>query len=212
MSFKGEFNHKTIAATLLRRPRLWAFQPLEVQAPLLPFPPAHLRTCPKEWPSVSHFARRRALALVPALVASPLLPAPARAAGGTLRVLRSPGCMCCEGWAEHLRSAGFTVLLEDALDLDGARRAAGVPEDLVGCHTGSTADGRFVVEGHVPAFALQRFLDAPGSWRGIAVPDMPIGSPGMEMPGTAPRPYTVYVFTADGRREPFVRARGDRPA
>jgi hypothetical protein len=100
----------------------------------------------------------------------------------------------------------------DSTDLDAARRAAGVPEDLAGCHTGMTTDGRLVVEGHVPAFALRRFLDAPGGWRGIAVPDMPIGSPGMEMPGTAPRPYTVLVFAADGRREPFARARGDQPA
>jgi hypothetical protein len=109
-------------------------------------------------------------------------------------------------------SGRLVVTLEDSTDLDAARLAAGVPEDLAGCHTGITADGRHVVEGHVPAFALRRFLDAPGSWRGIAVPDMPIGSPGMEMPGTAPRPYTVQVFAADGRREPFVRARGDQPA
>lgn len=155
---------------------------------------------------------RRALmlALAPAAAGIPL-PCAARAATA-LRVLRSPGCGCCEGWAEHLRAAGFAVTVEDSSDLDAARRAAGVPEDLAGCHTGMTIDGRLVVEGHVPAVALRRFLDAPGNWRGIAVADMPIGSPGMEMPGTAPRAYTVYVFAADGRREPFARARGDRPA
>ncbi len=154
-------------------------------------------------------SRRRALAL---LAAPSMRPTHAGAAGAALRVLRSPGCGCCEGWAEHLRRAGFAVTMEDSTDLDAARRAAGVPDDLAGCHTGLTADGRFVVEGHVPAFALRRFLDAPGPWRGIAVPDMPIGSPGMEMPGAAPRPYTVFAFTADGQREPFARARGDRPA
>jgi hypothetical protein len=161
---------------------------------------------------VPSLSRRRALFLLPAVAASPALPAHAQAQAPALRVLRSPGCGCCEGWAEHLRQAGFTVLVEDSADLDAARRTAGVPEDLAGCHTGTTVDGRFVVEGHVPAFALRRFLDAPGPWRGLAVPDMPIGSPGMEMPGTAPRPYTAYVFAADGRREPFARARGDRPA
>jgi len=83
---------------------------------------------------------------------------------------------------------------------------------LAGCHTGLTAAGRFGVEGHVPTFALRRFLDAPAAWRGVAVPDIPIGSPGMEMPGTAPRAYTVFIFAADGQREPFARARGDRPA
>lgn len=164
---------------------------------------------PEEGSIVPSPLPRRALGLLATMA---VLPVRAWAAGPALRVLRSPGCGCCEGWAEHLRAAGFTVTLEDSADLDSARRAAGVPEDLAGCHTGMTADGRLVVEGHVPAFALRRFLDAPGSWRGIAVPDMPIGSPGMEMPGTAPRPYSVYVFTADGRREVLLRARGDRPA
>lgn len=156
--------------------------------------------------------RRRVFRLVPVLAAAAVLPARAGAADQALRVLRSPGCGCCEGWADHLRRAGFSVMMEDSSDLDAVRQAAGVPDDLAGCHTGITADGRFVVEGHVPAFALRRFLDAPGGWRGIAVQDMPIGSPGMEMPGTAPRPYDVHVFAADGRREIFIRARGDRPA
>jgi hypothetical protein len=156
-------------------------------------------------------SRRATLALVPAIAVSGLFARQARASGPALHVLRSPGCGCCEGWANHLRAAGFAVEMRDTPDLDAARRAAGVPEDLAGCHTGLTADGRFVVEGHVPAFALRRFLEAPGGWRGIAVPEMPVGSPGMEMPGVAPRPYTVFVFAADGRREPFVRARGDRP-
>jgi hypothetical protein len=154
--------------------------------------------------------RRASLALLPAIAAG-LLARPARAAGPALLVFRSPGCGCCEGWAGHLRAAGFTLEVRDTPDLDAARRAAGVPDDLAGCHTGVTADGRFVVEGHVPAFALRRFLAAPGGWRGIAVPDMPVGSPGMEMPGVAPRPYTVLAFAADGRRELFARARGDRP-
>lgn len=157
-------------------------------------------------------SRRAALACVPAIAASSFLVRRARAGGPALRVFRSPGCGCCEGWADHLRAAGFTVDVQDTPDLDAARRAAGVPDDLAGCHTGLTVDGRFVVEGHVPAFALRRFLEAPGGWRGLAVPDMPIGSPGMEMPGVAARPYTVFAFVSDGRREPFARARGDRPA
>lgn len=160
--------------------------------------------------------RRHAVLLLPAAAALAASPGRGRAQTAPalfpLRVMRSPGCGCCEGWAGHLRAAGFAVEMQETPDLDGARRAAGVPDDLVGCHTGLTADGRFVVEGHVPAFALRRFLDAPGGWRGIAVPDMPIGSPGMELPGTAPRAYMVFVFAADGRREAFARARGDQPA
>lgn len=156
--------------------------------------------------------RRRALALLPAAAVATFLRPRGASAQQSLRVLRRPDCDCCEAWAEHLREAGFVVTLEDTPALDAARRAAGVPDELAGCHTGVIADGALVVEGHVPAFALRRFLAAPGAWRGIAVPGMPIGSPGMESPRARPRPYVVYVFDADGRHEAFALAVGDQPA
>jgi hypothetical protein len=153
-------------------------------------------------------ARRTLLRLAPALLlVHPV--ASAAQASPTLRAFRAPGCGCCEGWAEHLRRAGFVVTLEDAPDLDAVRRAAGVPGDLAGCHTGLLGN-HLVVEGHVPAVALRRFLAAPGGWRGLAVPGMPAGSPGMEVPGVEPDAYTVFAFAADGRRAPFMTMSGDR--
>lgn len=161
--------------------------------------------------------RRSALWLLPTAGLPGILPAPRRALAADgpsvrLRVLRNPGCECCEGWATHLRRAGFGIDLSDAADLDAVRRGAGVPDDLAGCHTGTTSDGRFVIEGHVPAFAVRRFLNSPGPWRGIAVPSMPTGSPGMEMPGTPWETYSIVAFTTEGRRETFARARGHEPA
>lgn len=151
---------------------------------------------------------RRSILATAALAA---LPIPAFAQPATrISVWRAPGCGCCEGWAEHLRADGFAVVLEDAPDLRAVRRAAGVPEDLAGCHTGLLGD-RVVIEGHVPAGALRRFLAGQGQWRGLAVPGMPLGSPGMEVPGAAPEIYTVFAFAADGRRAPFMTVRGDRP-
>ncbi len=154
--------------------------------------------------------RRTLLHLAPALLAMPAV-AVAQSDAPALRVFRAPGCGCCEGWTEHLRRAGFTVTLEDAPDLDAVRRAAAVPDDLVGCHTGLLGDG-LVVEGHVPAVALRRFLAEPAGWRGLAVPGMPLGSPGMEVSGAQPEAYTVFAFAADGRRAAFMAARGDGAA
>lgn len=152
--------------------------------------------------------RRRLMWSAPALLA---MPAAAVAQHGArhLHVFRAPGCGCCEGWAAHLQRAGFTVTLEDAPDLDAVRRAAGVPDDLAGCHTGLLGSNK-VVEGHVPAMALEQFLADPARWRGLAVPGMPLGSPGMEMPGATPEPYTVFAFAADGQRVAFMTAQGDR--
>lgn len=150
--------------------------------------------------------RRTVLRLLPMALVLPVPAVSATPVAG-LRVFRAPECGCCEGWAAELRRAGFAVAVQDAPDLDAVRRTAGVPADLAGCHTGVMGD-RFVVEGHVPAAALRRFLAVPGAWRGLAVPGMPMGSPGMEMPGGARDDYTVFVFTADGRRAPFGRYRG----
>ncbi|MBX9749429.1 MAG: DUF411 domain-containing protein [Roseococcus sp.] len=152
--------------------------------------------------------RRTLLGAVPAMLALPIA-ATAQGSGAQLRVFRAPGCSCCEAWAQHLRGDGFAVVLEDAPDLDAARRAAGVPDDLAGCHTGLIGD-RAVIEGHVPAVAIRRFLADQGRWRGLAVPGMPLGSPGMEVPGRVPETYTVFAFASNGQRARFMAVRGDR--
>lgn len=123
----------------------------------------------------------------------------------TVTVHKDPNCGCCTGWVQHLRESGFTVRVEETSDLDAIRTRLGVPPDLAACHTAEVAG--YVVEGHVPAAAVRRLLAERPNARGLAVPGMPVGSPGME--GGRPAPYLVMLFGADGQT-PFMRFVGDR--
>lgn len=144
---------------------------------------------------------RRAVALGLAAVAVSTS-VPARAAT-PVTVYKDPNCGCCGGWATHMRKAGFSVTERPVADLAGVKTQAGVPEALQSCHT-ALIDG-FVVEGHVPAEAVQRLLAERPPVLGIAVPGMPVGSPGMEGPN--PEPYDVVAFTADGSTSVFMPVR-----
>lgn len=127
-------------------------------------------------------ARRRALQGLAALA----LLAGARnalAAEPSIIVTKDPSCGCCSGWAEHLRQAGFTVEVRDVPDVNRVKARLGVPADLAACHTAEVSG--YVIEGHVPASALRRFLGEKPEARGLAVAGMPVGSPGMEVPNTA---------------------------
>jgi hypothetical protein len=115
-------------------------------------------------------------------------------------VHKDPNCGCCSSWVQHLRDAGFSVRTEEADDLKGVRDRLGVPAGLAACHTAEVAG--YIVEGHVPAEAVRRLLSDRPTAKGIAVPGMPIGSPGME--GGLPQSYTVVLFGPDGLR-PFMR-------
>ena len=130
---------------------------------------------------------------------------PARAAR-VLTVHKTPGCGCCDGWAQHMRAAGFVVTVVESDTLDRVRREAGVPDTMAGCHTGFI--GSHVIEGHVPAAAVERLLSAPNAWAGIAVPGMPIGSPGMEVPDQTPETYQIWAWQRGGSPTRFAIARG----
>lgn len=114
---------------------------------------------------------------------------------GVVQVWKSPTCGCCSAWVDHLRAAGFTVEVTDVDDIARVKREMGVPGSLQSCHT-ALVDG-YVVEGHVPAADVRRLLAERPDVAGLAVPEMPIGSPGMEM-GDQHEPYEVQTFTADG--------------
>ena len=105
-------------------------------------------------------------------------------------------------WVAHLEENGFTVKTTDVrdLDLDRMKRSAGVPPRVAGCHT-AIVDG-YVVEGHVPAEDIKRLLAERPGVRGLAVPGMPIGSPGMEGPN--PQPFDVIAFDEDGKMTRFA--------
>ena len=112
----------------------------------------------------------------------------------TVLVYKTESCGCCNAWVDHLRAAGFTVDARDVVDLMSIKRDAGVPASHASCHT-ALVDG-YVVEGHVPADQIERLLAERPEAAGLAVPGMPVGSPGMEGPGAGP--YQVLAFDQRG--------------
>lgn len=115
-------------------------------------------------------------------------------------VYRDPNCGCCESWMEHLRANGFEVSEVQQSDMDVIKQEYNVPDDLASCHT-AILNGA-VFEGHVPAEDIQRFFSERSNAVGLAVPGMPIGSPGMES-GDTQEPFTVYSFDSSGNAEIF---------
>lgn len=111
-------------------------------------------------------------------------------------VYKTPTCGCCGNWVEHMRQAGFEVETHDMNDLSGIKADLGVQPKHQSCHTATVGD--YVVEGHVPADLIKKMLDEKPQIAGLAVPGMPLGSPGMEMPNGAKDAYDVVAFKADG--------------
>jgi hypothetical protein len=148
---------------------------------------------------MSPFSRRSVVAVLTLLATA----RPALASARTLEVWKSRGCGCCSARARHFEQAGFATRIVEVDDLAPIRAEAGVPADLAGCHT-ARLDG-YVIEGHVPVAAVQRLLAERPAVLGLAVPGMPVGSPGMEVPGQPAAPFTVLAFSADGSRAPFHR-------
>jgi len=119
----------------------------------------------------------------------------------TVTVYRSPSCGCCTKWVEHMQEAGFEVEMHEVSDVTSIKRMNGLPARLASCHTALV--GGYLVEGHVPAVDVKRLLAEKPKIAGLAVPEMPIGSPGMEMPGVKAKPYDVLAFDSDGRTEVY---------
>ena len=131
------------------------------------------------------------------------LPALAHAEAPSITVYKDPSCGCCTKWVEHLRASGLTPVVHDRNDMDALKDSLGVPSALRSCHT--AVAGKYVVEGHVPAADVARLLKTkPKGVVGLAVPDMPAGSPGMEMSGRRDA-YDVVAFSVDGKTSVFAR-------
>ncbi len=120
-----------------------------------------------------------------------------------LDVRRGPGCGCCLAWMAHMQNTGrFHATMADDDDMQAFKRSVGVPDDLHSCHTARV--GGYVIEGHVPAEDVLRLLaERPRDVTGLAVPGMPLGSPGMEAGGASDR-YDVIAFGANGARSVFA--------
>jgi hypothetical protein len=129
-------------------------------------------------------------------IAVALMGSSASAFGATgATVYKDPNCGCCSAWVEHLKANGFSVTVHDVKDMAPHKKKLGVPERLASCHT-ALVDG-YTVEGHVPASEIKRLLAERPRAKGLAVPGMPEGSPGME---TGKRdPYDVLLFDTDGK-------------
>jgi hypothetical protein len=148
--------------------------------------------------------RRSAVILISAGALS-FAAGPVAADDPLVTVHKDPNCGCCSGWVQHLQKAGFTANVVETRDLDAVKARLGVPDDLAACHTAEMAG--YVVEGHVPASALKRFLNEKPAATGLAVRGMPVGSPGME--GGKPEPYEVVLFGPQERRT-YMRFIGER--
>jgi hypothetical protein len=117
-----------------------------------------------------------------------------------LTLYTTPECGCCDSYADYLRGAGFTVATKPTNELSEISRKAGVPSELQGCHT-AFLDG-YVVEGHVPAEAIRKLLADRPAIKGIVLPGMPEGSPGMS--GTKAAPFTIYAIPQNGNPSVFT--------
>lgn len=144
--------------------------------------------------------------LIAGAAATLLLSRQGVAAASGVEVFRDPSCGCCGAWAEHMRKSGYAVTVTDTAEIEAAKRRLGVPEALWSCHT--AVIGAYVLEGHVPAHAVARLLAQKPAIRGLAVPGMPSGSPGMEGPLER---YDVVAFNASRQHYVFGRYRGAGP-
>jgi hypothetical protein len=129
----------------------------------------------------------------------------AAAAAPRMTVNKDPNCGCCSGWLAHVRSAGFDITVNELSDLTALKSSLSIPAALVSCHTAEV--GGYVIEGHVPVSAIRRLLSERPQAAGLAVPGMPIGSPGMEVPGSPDETYDVILFGPSGQKV-YARYKG----
>ncbi len=115
---------------------------------------------------------------------------------------KDPNCGCCSAWAQYLEANGFKVKTVATADMESIKRRFAVPQRLTSCHTARV--GGYVIEGHVPASAIKRLLREKPAVAGLSVPGMPLGSPGMEVPGKKD-PYDVLAFDKAGKIQVFAR-------
>ena len=142
--------------------------------------------------------RRTMLATSAALLLLPHLALADAPAKPILRLIKDPNCGCCSEHARYLRSHGYGVDVSESADLAKMRAEMGVPKDLAGCHM--ILSDAYVIEGHVPAAAIDKLLAERPAIKGISVPGMPLGSPGMSGEKTGP---LVVLTIEDGKSQVF---------
>lgn len=118
-------------------------------------------------------------------------------------VSKSASCGCCHLWVEHMEKAGFELEVVNTEELNPIKQRVGVPYGKGSCHTAEV--GGYFVEGHVPAADIKRLLAERPDAKGLVVPGMPAGSPGMELPDGRVQPYVVELVAKDGTTSEFAR-------
>jgi hypothetical protein len=139
--------------------------------------------------------KRLAIGLITLSAVLMLLVSPSVADSSDITVYRDPSCNCCRGWIDHLVEAGFQPTEISTADVDTIKQQHYVPENFTSCHTAIVQD--YVIEGHVPAADIKRLLAERPDVAGIAVPGMPVGTPGMEE-GDRRDSFTVFSFDQAG--------------
>lgn len=157
---------------------------------------------------IKPLSRRSVLQLPLICVSAAILSQPLIAAAGTatpiITVWKTPTCGCCKAWVAHLRKNGFDVVTNDVSDTAAVRKKFDFPEQYGSCHTAKL--GEYVIEGHVPADDIRKLLREKPRARGLAVPGMPLGSPGMEGTGSfagTRHDYNVLLVLTDGKAQVF---------
>ena len=117
-----------------------------------------------------------------------------------ITVYKDPDCGCCAAWVKHIQGAGFVTTVRDTTDMTTVKASMGVPKALESCHTARI--GSYVIEGHVPADVIVKLLQTKPLALGLAVPGMPMGSPGME--GGKPDKYDIMLFDKTGKSRVFA--------
>jgi hypothetical protein len=145
---------------------------------------------------------RKALLAVVGLGFGAAVVVAAQQAKPSVEVYKDPSCGCCSKWVDHLQANGFTVKTTDRADLADLKAKHRVPQKVQSCHM-ALVDG-YVVEGHVPAEDVKRLLKERPAVVGIAVPGMPIGSPGMEVAGMKMQPFDVLAFDRAGQTRVYA--------
>ncbi|MEK7481448.1 MAG: DUF411 domain-containing protein [Patescibacteria group bacterium] len=128
---------------------------------------------------------------------------PAEAAeltGMSVIVYKSPTCGCCQNYASYLRRAGLNVTVKETLDMNAIKEQYKIPAGLSSCHT--TVLGEYVIEGHIPVEAIAKLVKERPALSGIALPGMPVGSPGM--PGPKTGSWDIFGLTASGESDVFM--------
>jgi len=122
-----------------------------------------------------------------------------------ITIYKTRTCGCCSKWVDHLKANAFTPIVKEVPSTAEYRKQYGVPDQLASCHTARVGD--YTIEGHVPAGDIQRLLKSRPKAQGLAVPAMPMGSPGME--GPRRDTYSVLLFDADGKTSEFQKYPGN---